>query len=334
MSTMAQSERAEGQQRIRRVAGLAQNFGVIVILVALFVVVGFLKPGFISAANLRNVAVNAAILAVTGYGMTLAIAMGSFDLSVGSIEGLVAVVVASLLLTHGIVLSIAIGLLVGFAAGILNGTIISKLHVPAFVATLGTASLLLGAALLYTQGQSILITNTSFGLLNTAQVVGIPMPFVLALLILFVLWALFQHTPFGRHVAAVGGNEAAAVEAGLKVDRITILVFGLVGLTAAISGIMVSAQLLNVTGDLGSGLALNAIAVAVLGGTSLEGGRGNLPGALVAAFLLTSISSALNILNMPSFYQYLATGLLLVGALSLDSARRRLVLAILRRSSQ
>jgi ribose/xylose/arabinose/galactoside ABC-type transport system permease subunit len=325
----------EKQQKngIFKLAQQAQNLGVVLFLIILYIVVSILNPHFISGSNLANVIVETSILAVVSYGMTLAITMGVFDLSVGSIQSLCASVVATFLVSHGIFTSIITTLIVGFLIGIINGILISKLKVPAFVATLGTMSLIRGGALLYTNGNSILITNEQFGVLNSFTLLGVPLPFIYAIFFLVILWAVFKHTPFGRHIAAVGGNTNAAIASGLKVDRITIIVFGIVGLMASFSGIMLSSQLMNVTGAMGLGLEMNAIAAVVIGGTSMLGGRGTLFGTLLGAFLLTSISNALNILNIPGFYQYLATGLLLVGALSLDSARRQFIKSLLRRNS-
>jgi ribose/xylose/arabinose/galactoside ABC-type transport system permease subunit len=325
----------EKQQKngIFKLAQQAQNLGVVLFLIILYIVVSILNPHFISGSNLANVIVETSILAVVSYGMTLAITMGVFDLSVGSIQSLCASVVATFLVSYGIFTSIITTLIVGFLIGIINGILISKLKVPAFVATLGTMSLIRGGALLYTNGNSILITNEQFGVLNSFTLLGVPLPFIYAIFFLVILWAVFKHTPFGRHIAAVGGNTNAAIASGLKVDRITIIVFGIVGLMASFSGIMLSSQLMNVTGAMGLGLEMNAIAAVVIGGTSMLGGRGTLFGTLLGAFLLTSISNALNILNIPGFYQYLATGLLLVGALSLDSARRQFIKSLLRRNS-
>jgi ribose/xylose/arabinose/galactoside ABC-type transport system permease subunit len=171
----------------------------------------------------------------------------------------------------------------------------------------------------------LIMGYADFARLNTDKVFGVPMPFVIALTILLIFYIVLRHTPFGRHVCAIGGNEAAASATGLKINRIRIIVFGLVGVSAATSGIMLAAKLLYVDGTLGTGLELQAIAVTVLGGTSLAGGSGNLPGSLLGAILWAAISSALNILKVPPFYQYLALGLLLIFALTLDTIRRTVV---------
>jgi ribose/xylose/arabinose/galactoside ABC-type transport system permease subunit len=183
-----------------------------------------------------------------------------------------------------------------------------------------------GAALLYTNGQSVMITtHREYALLNNGKVLGVPIPFIIALLVLAGLYILLQHTRFGRHVCAVGGNEQAAIASGLDVNKITVSVFMLVGMAAALSGIMLSSKLLIVDGTLGAGFELQAIAISVLGGTSLSGGTGNMIGTFLASLLLAAIAGALNILNVPSFYQYLALGLLLIFALALDTLRRSLI---------
>jgi ribose/xylose/arabinose/galactoside ABC-type transport system permease subunit len=248
------------------------------------------------------------------------------DLSIGSLQALAACAVAILLGTLAIPLSIGATLLLGALVGLVNGLIVTRLGVPAFVATLGMMSVLRGAALLMTDGQSILLMDQpEFARLNTGQLLGVPIPVLTALGVFMILWLVMRHTPFGQHVCAIGGNERAAIVTGLKVDRIKVLVFVIVGATAALSGVMLTSRLMIVDGTLGVGLELQAIAVVVLGGTSLMGGNANLVGTMLAAVLLAVINSSLNILKVESFYQYLALGLLLIFALALDTLRRAIV---------
>ena len=305
---------------------LFESLGVLLLLLIVVGLVSAVTPNFLKANNLSSLAITAAIIAVPGLGMTLAIAMGGLDLSIGSIQALTACVAAGLLSVTGIPLTIGGTLLVGALVGLVNGLLITRLRVPAFVATLGMMSILRGVALLITNGQSVLLMDEpEFARLNSAQLIGIPVPFIIALIVFALFYILLRHTPFGRHVCAIGGNEKAALATGLKVDRVKIVVFMLVGMTAALSGVMLTAQLMIVDGTLGVGLELRAIAVAVLGGTSLAGGSGNLLGTLLASLLLSAISSALNILKVPPFYQYMALGLLLILALSLDTLRRAII---------
>jgi ribose/xylose/arabinose/galactoside ABC-type transport system permease subunit len=233
-------------------------------------------------------------------------------------------VVADLLSVIDPPLAILGALLTGLAVGLVNGILISKLRLPAFVVTFGMMSIVRGVALLITQGQSVMITRHSeFGLLNNGKMINLPVPFIIMTMVFVVLSVLLKHTPFGRHACAIGGNRAAAIVSGINIDLTTIAVFGLVGVTAAISGVMLSSQLMIVDATLGTGFELQAITVSVLGGTSLSGGHGNLVGTVFAALLLATIASALNILKVISFY--LALGVLLIFALAIDTARRAFI---------
>jgi ribose transport system permease protein len=309
---------------------VAESLGVFVLLVMVVIGASIIAPGFFSYTNVTNTLITASITAVTGLGMTFAIAMGGFDLSVGSVQVLTAIVVASLLSWVDPPLAILGALLAGLALGLLNGVLISKLKLPAFVVTFGMMSIVRGVALLVTRGQSVMITkHVEFGLLNNGKILGVPVPFIIMMIVFCLLQVLLKHTPFGRHACAIGGNRAAAVVSGISIDRVTIAVFGLVGVTAAISGVMLSSQLMIVDATLGIGFELQAITVSVLGGTSLSGGHGNLLGTVFAALLLAAIASALNMLKVVALYQYLALGTLLIFALTIDTARRAVIAKVL-----
>jgi ribose/xylose/arabinose/galactoside ABC-type transport system permease subunit len=313
---------------------VAESLGVFALLLIVVIGASIMAPGFFTYTNFINTLIAASITAVTGLGMTFAIAMGGFDLSVGSVQVLSAIVAAGLLSVIDPPLAIFGALLTGLALGLINGLLISKLRLPAFVVTFGMMSIVRGVALLITQGQSVMITrHPEFGLLNNGKVLGLPVPFIIMTIVFVVLSILLKHTAFGRHACAVGGNRSAAIVSGINIDRTTIAVFGLVGVTAAISGVMLSSQLMIVDATLGTGFELQAITVSVLGGTRLSGGHGNLLGTVFAALLLATIASALNILKVISFYQYLALGLLLIFALAIDTARRAFITkSLLRRA--
>jgi ribose/xylose/arabinose/galactoside ABC-type transport system permease subunit len=309
-----------------RLVQVAESLGVFVLLVIVVTTASIVAPGFFTYNNLTNTLIAASITAVTGLGMTFAIAMGGFDLSVGSVQVLTAIVVASLLSVVGPALAILGAVLTGLAIGLLNGVLISKLRLPAFVVTFGMMSVIRGVALLVTQGQSVMITkHIEFGLLNNGKILWLPVPFFIMAIVFVILSIMLKNTAFGRHACAIGGNRAAAIVSGVNIDRVTIAVFGLVAVTAAISGVMLASQLMIVDATLGTGFELQAITISVLGGTSLSGGHGNLIGTVFAAILLATIASALNILKVISFYQYLAMGALLIFALAIDTARRAFI---------
>jgi ribose transport system permease protein len=212
---------------------------------------------------------------------------------------------------------------VGCGLGLINALLITLLRLPSFIATLATLSMILGAELLVTNGQTVTIRDSVFNKLVVANLGGyVPAAAVVAAAVFAVVWLIFKRTPFGRHVAAIGGDMRAAVGAGINVTAVTIGAFVLVGFLAALSGIMTSAVLQNVDSTIGMGAELTAIAVVVVGGTSLSGGRGNLFGTVCAALLLAAIKTGLNVVNVSSLYEDLVFGGILIIALMVDGLRR------------
>lgn len=319
------AQRAQAEEladRVARRSAVIDRGGVLLPFIVILILAIVLVPGFLSSANIRSILVNASIVAIVGYGQTLVIAIRGLDLSVGAAAALSSVVTASTINSLGAPVGLVVGLVVGLIVGLINGVLVAYLRIPAFVATLATMGVAQGVALLYTDGQRITVSGTGFRKLATGSVLGIPGPFLLAVLLCALSFLILQRTGFGRHVCAVGGNPSAAREAGLNERRLTIIVFGLSGVAAGIAGVLITSQLGSVDATPIQGLALQAIAITVLGGTSLAGGAGNLPGTFVGALLLAMISASLNLRNIPGYYQYLALGLLLLLALGLDTVRQ------------
>ncbi|MBV6759873.1 ABC transporter permease [Rhodococcus opacus] len=305
-------------------ARLLEDYTVLLPFLVVLIACIIFVPRFATAATVSDVFVNASIVAIAGAGMTLVIALRGLDLSVGSIQGLVTCVVATGLTTAGVAGGVAGGIAVGAIVGAINGVLVGYFRVPAFVATLGTMGIIRGAALLLADGGTISADNPALEALATSRLLFIPTPFLFAVAVLLAAYVLLHRTPFGRHVCAVGGSPEAAADSGIRVRHVTFVVFVLSGVAAALAGVLLCGQLGSATGSLGIGFELQVIAVVVLGGTSLAGGAGNLIGTMIASLLLAVISSALNLLNVPSYYQYLATGVLLIAALAFDSGHRYL----------
>jgi len=279
-------------------------------------------PHFLTVDNLVTVLTNASLIAIVGLGMTLAIASGNFDLSVGSTAAFASCVSLSLVLSHGIFVAIVAGLLVGGIVGFINGLIITELRVPAFIATLGTMTILRGLALIYTKGEDLtLSSNSGYKALSGGRIFGIPALIIIALMLALLFAAVISYTPFGRHILAIGSNATAAKRSGVRVTPILWGVFAIVGATAALSGMVVSSQLLTANGRLDTGLELQAIAVVVIGGTALSGGQASLIGTLLGSVLITMINNGLNLLNVPDSYQRLTVGTLLMLAVALEVSR-------------
>lgn len=305
------------------------RYGVLPPLVIFLLASALFVPNFLSGANIANVLSNTSILAVIGCGMTIVIALRGLDLAVGATQGLTACIVALVAVEFGSLAGVGAGLLAGVLVGLANGILIAYVRIPAFVASLAIMGIARGAALLVAGGGSIGMPSGWFTEFGTASVLGVPVLFLVALAIILATYVLINRVPFGRYVLAVGGSPEAASDNGIRVRRVTLLAYLLCGLTASIGGIMLVSQIGSASGALGQGLELQVIAIAVLGGTTLAGGTANIPGTLCAALLLSSITAALNLLNVPSFYQYLAVGGVLLLALGADSFRRRLQKAAL-----
>jgi ribose/xylose/arabinose/galactoside ABC-type transport system permease subunit len=296
-----------------------KSYSIAVVVLVVGLVLGILSPRFLSLDNLLNVMTNASLVAILGLGMTLAIASGNFDLSVGSTAAFAGCVSFSLVPSIGVPASIAAGLLAGAIVGLLNGLIITELRVPAFIATLGMLTIVRGVALIYTDGKDLyLFGQTDYKVLSGEYLFGIPTPILLAVGLALLLGFVVNQTRFGRHILAMGSNPSAAQRSGIPTSRLLWAIFSIVGATAALSGMIISSQVLTANGRLATGLELSAIAVVVLGGTALSGGQATMLGTLLGALLISMINNGLNLLNVPIFYQELTVGVLMLSALAVN----------------
>ena len=288
---------------------------------ALFVVFSLLTSSFYQPANLVDILLQSAINAVIAVGMTLVIVTRGIDLSVGSIVGLSSMVTSDML-GHGLLAGVAAGLGVGLACGALNGLLIAKLRLPDFIVTLGTLSVFRGAALIYTNGQPIYGLPQDFRDLFAGQWLGLPAPVLLAVAVAALGFGLVRATALGEQIVAVGGNEEAARLSGIDVDRVKITVYALSGLLSALAGFVLIARIGAAEPIGGNGFELQAIGSAVIGGASLFGGIGNPLGSLIGAVTLGSLQNGLTLMNVPSFWQYVASGAVVILAVYLDRLAR------------
>jgi len=306
------------------------NIAVIVFIVA--IVLGILSPRFLSLDNLLNVMTNASLVAIVGLGMTLAIASGNFDLSVGATAAFAGCISFSLVPTIGVPASMVAGLAAGAVIGFVNGLIITELRVPAFIATLAMLTIVRGLTLIYTDGKDLyLFGQTNYKVLSGEYLLGIPTPIWLAVGICLLLSFVIGQTRFGRHTLALGSNLPAAKRSGIPTSRVLWIIFSIVGATAALSGMIISSQVLTANGRLATGLELSAIAVVVLGGTPLSGGQASMLGTLLGALLISMINNGLNLLNVPIFYQELTVGVLMLVALAVNINKGFDVRSLIRR---
>jgi erythritol transport system permease protein len=312
--------------------------------IALFLVAGFfavMAPNFVSAANALIMSKHVALNALLAIGMTYVIVSGGIDLSVGSIVGLTGMVAGGLIL-HGLSVGdyiiyfnvfeiILISLGIGVLVGAINGVLITVLNVAPFIATLGTLYVARGIALLSSDGAtfpnlegSVEHGTTGFPLLGTLNFLGVPL--VIWLLIAVGVGAAYlgSRTPLGRHIYAVGGNERAAMLSGVKVKQIKFFVYMFSGLCASIVGLIISSELVASHPMTGETFELNAIAAAVLGGTSMTGGRGKIGGTIIGAFVIGILSDGLVMMGVSSFWQTVIKGLVIIAAVVVDQFQQRM----------
>jgi erythritol transport system permease protein len=313
--------------------------------IALFAVLIFFAlaaPNFLSTANLILMSKHVALNAFLAMGMTFVIVTGGIDLSVGSIVGLCGMVAGGLIL-YGLDLRIgytvffnvyevmAITLLVGILVGAINGLLITWLNVAPFIATLGTLYVARGLALLSSDGGTFpnLVGKPEFGttgydVLGSGRLLGLPVSIWILIVLALGAAYLARCTPLGRHIFAVGGNERAAGLSGIRVSRVKMFVYMFSGFCAAIVGLIVSSELMASHPATGESFELNAIAAAVLGGTSMSGGRGTIGGTIIGAFVIGILSDGLVMMGVSEFWQMVIKGLVIIIAVVVDQAQRRL----------
>jgi ribose transport system permease protein len=273
--------------------------------------------------TILNILAQAAHGAIVGFGMTMALTSGGFDLSVESIMALTSVFMALLIPEIGIPLAILFSVLIGSLVGVLNGAVIAKLKVNPLITTLSTATIIKGVALLVAGGRMIVIMQKQFMAIGTGKLLGVPVPIYIMVLFFGLFYLVVYRSSFGRHVAAVGSNESAARISGLNVDLVKIGVYVLVAFASAVASVIRTSQALIGMPSMSPGFVLVVLTITILGGTSLAGGRGNLWGTLLAAIFVSMIYYGLNLINVQVFYQMLAVGLVLMLALFIEGLRVR-----------
>lgn len=292
-------------------------------LVLFSAIVTIINPSFLSMSNILNILRQTSVNSIIAAGMTFIILTGGIDLSVGSVLAIAGAVAASMI-TGGqnVFVVLLTTLLIGGAVGAMNGIIISKGKVQAFIATLAMMTLARGYTLVFTDGKPIGVEEASgtaiFSAIGSGYLFGIPIPIYITVLVFGIAYYILKHTRFGRYVYAMGGNEEATKLSGINVDRVKIYVYALSGALAALAGIIVTARLSSAQPQAGAGYELDAIAAVVLGGTSLAGGTGNIFGTIVGALIIGILNNSLNLMNVSSYYQLLAKGLVILIAVLLD----------------
>ena len=293
-------------------------------LVVLVVTFSFVSPAFLSGTNVSTIFDSVAVIAVLTVGQAFVIITAGIDLSQGSVVALAGVIGAAVMMRHGIFLGTVVMLAVGLAVGLFNGILIAYTRVPAFIVTLGSLSMASGVALLATGGQPIYNLPPALSNFGGGAVMGLfPYIIIITIVVAIVGQIILGRTRFGRSVYAIGSNRTAAILSGLSVRRTTVLVYVISGLLSGLGALMLTAYVSTADPQAGANFELDAIAAVVIGGGSLFGGQGSVWAATLGALLLSVLTNGTQLLGVSSYAQTLILGIVVIGAVFIDSFRKR-----------
>ncbi|MGI8475474.1 MAG: ABC transporter permease [Thermomicrobiales bacterium] len=294
------------------------NYGIVLSFLTLFVSLSLASDKFLTKRNLLNVLDQSAPVGINACGATLCIIGGSFDLSVGAIFGVSAVVACKVAIATTPWLGIAAGMLEGAGLGLINAVIVNQIRINSFIATLASSIVFRGAAIIVTGGLIITVTDEQFATLGTRRFLDAKYSVWVYLAFIAVTWFILSRTALGRYIYAIGGNVEAARLSGIRVEMIRGATFAISGLSAGIAGVLAASRTSSAQPDLGMGLELSAIAAAVVGGTSILGGEGAIWRAVLGVLILAMIGNGFNLLNIDTTYQLVVQGALILVAVAAD----------------
>jgi ribose/xylose/arabinose/galactoside ABC-type transport system permease subunit len=318
---LAQPVRSSPAERLRRVFDI-QQWGIVLVLIGLVIVISIASPVFLSPRNIRNVLQQVSTLGILSMGMTVLMISGGIDLSVGSAISTVAVI-AGTMLKAGLPAELAIvtGLALGCAIGCLNGVLAAYTRAHPFILTLGTMTIFQGVAIIITQGFPITDLGRRFEWIGGATIGPIPFIVILFFLVMTVCGLLLRFLRIGRIAYAIGGNEYTTYLAGIPVKRYKILFYVICGFFTGLAGLVLASRISSAIPNMGTGFEMNSIGAAVIGGIPLTGGRGNVWGTLTGVLLLGIIANGLNLLHVDASWQYVVTGLIIIIAVIIHEQR-------------
>ena len=306
----------------RKFAGM-DIFFPLVGLIAVCVLMTFATDNFLSFNNAMNVMRQVSIIGIMAVGMTFVILTGGIDLSVGAVMALGGTISAGLMVggLNGI-LGLLVGIALGLGFGLFNGTLVAYAGMPSIIVTLATMGIARGFALIYSGGYPISGLPGWISWFGAGRIADIPVPVIIMFVVYFLAWVVLERTPFGRYVYAIGGNEQATRLSGVRVSWIKLAVYGIAGVTTAISAIVLTGRLMSGQPNAGIGFELDAIAAVVLGGTAITGGRGSILGTLIGAMLLGIMNNGLNLMGVDPYVQNVIKGGIILLAIYVGRDRR------------
>ena len=298
--------------------------GIIIPTIVYAVLVQIVNPVFFTVANINNLLRQTGFVFISGIGMTLVLISAGIDLSVGSVLALSCVTCGLFMVNMGlpIVLSIILALLIGAVVGLINGAIIVRFKTPPMIMTLGMMFMARGMVYITTKGLPIYPMPKDFQAIEQTPRLGVPTLVWLSIFLCILFHIILTRTTFGRSIYAIGGNAATAKLSGIPIGRITVSVFTISGIMAAITGIMMGSRLGSAQPSVGNGQEMIVIAACIVGGTSTFGGRGTILGTAIGAFFMNMLTNSMTLMRVDIYYQNLVVGVVLVFAVILDQYAR------------
>ena len=303
---------------------LWEKAGMLVVFAVLFAACSLFVEDFFSWVNVKGLALAVSQIGMVGCTMLFCLASGDFDLSVGSVVACAGVVAAVVTNAVGsVLLGMLAGVLVGGAVGLCNGVVISRFRINALIATLATMQIVRGLGFIISGGRAVGVTDSGFFALGTSSFLGVPTPVWIALVCFVVFGLLLQRTTFGRNTLAIGGNKEAARLSGIPVARLKTIIFSIQGLMAGFAGGVLASRMTSGQPKPPEMFELQVISACVLGGVSLTGGVGSIGCVIAGVLIMGVVENALNLLNVPTFYQNVVRGFILLVAVMLDQLKNR-----------
>ncbi|MDO5517381.1 MAG: ribose ABC transporter permease [Clostridium sp.] len=293
-------------------------------LAVLCIMITFVSPAFMTITNITNVFTQVSVNAIIAIGMTFVILTGGIDLSVGSTIAISGALSASIIKSTGnIFFAVLAAAVVGIGIGLINGLLISKGKLQAFIATLATMTIFRGVTLVYTDGTPISKLPEIFTKIGNGKVAGIPIPAIITVIVFLIAAYALTQTRFGRYLYALGGNEDSARLSGINTEKIKTMAYVISGFAASIAGVIATSRIGSASPTAGTGFELDAIAAVVIGGTSLSGGEGRISGTIIGALIIGVLNNGLNLMNVSPFYQSIVKGLVILVAVLLDKKNKK-----------
>lgn len=309
-------------QMTKRLNGkdLFNKYGILMVFLILFVLLTVITNTFFTSRNLINVLKQVSINGIISVGMMCVLLTGGIDLSVGSIVALSGIVATTFAHPgeYPVIVPVILGILAGAACGVVNGTLVAFLNLPAFIATLGMLSVASGVALVLSKGRPISNLSDQFRYIGGGTILGLPILIYILAAVFLIGYLILSWTKFGRYLYAIGGNEEAAKASGLSVARIKLFVYMISGICAGLAGTVLASRINAGQPNSGEGYELDAIAAVVIGGTSLNGGIGKVSGTILGVLIVGVINNGMDLLNISSYYQKIVKGSIIVLAVLLD----------------